>query len=172
MAKWPCHPCTCGSALGGQQELWRAGGPVMLPQTQLCQDGQPRLAPSPVPLWAVTITAMKRPLPSHPHPGSSVLSAAQPCHPAKINHSASHPPCVKRSSWEQGVLPRKQLHAHSTPRACTGQRPAGPCSHPPSTASSWSRGTVPNVEMGAYREGAGQSPITKAHVSLGGDHTL
>lgn len=69
-----------------------------------------RLAPSPVPLWAVTITAMKCPLPCHPCPGSSVLSAAQPCHPAKANHSTRHPPCVKRSGWEQGFC----LESNST----------------------------------------------------------
>lgn len=44
----------------------------------------------PVPLWAVTITAVKYPPPSRPCPGSPVLPAAQPCHTAKFKHPASH----------------------------------------------------------------------------------
>lgn len=71
-----------GSALG------KAAGPVTQPQDQAGQAGtEPML---PVPLWAVTLTAIKRPPPSHPCPGSPVLPAAQPCHTAKFKHLASH----------------------------------------------------------------------------------
>lgn len=68
--------------------LRRAAGSVTQPQDQAAQAGtEPML---PVPLWAVTLTATKCPLPSHPCPGSPVLPAAQPCHTAKFKHPASH----------------------------------------------------------------------------------
>lgn len=120
-----------------------------------------------VPLWAVTITVMKHPPPSHPCPGSPALPAAQPCHPAKINHPTSHPLCINRSTQEQGLLPRKQLRAQSMPQARTGQHPepsgsqvAGPCPHPPSTASRWAWGTSPAAgrEQMGREQGSHPSP--------------
>lgn len=69
-----------------QQALNIAPGPAM--PGQAAQAGTESMLP--VPLWAVTITAMKLYPPSHPRPGSQVLPAAQPCHRAKFKHPASH----------------------------------------------------------------------------------
>lgn len=127
------------------------------------------------PLWAVTIAAMKHCPPRLPCPSLLALLAEQPCHPAKINHPASHPPPINRSAKEQGSWPGEQLCVHSMLRACMGHRPqlpgsrvAGPCPCPCPPGTSRAQECL--LLWNGSRSG-GSRIITTGPFSLREDHT-